>query len=99
MRVIAGNWRAAVTNLGSGVMDFFYEPAKGLVKSPKDFGKGLVARHWLAANALTTRLRCGQGLAVARYQHLRWRLWQRQQGAVRRLWFACTFRTSAAGDG
>jgi len=28
-------------NLGTGVVDFFYEPAQGLVKSPEDFGLGL----------------------------------------------------------
>jgi hypothetical protein len=27
--------------LGSGVQDFFYEPVKGWVKSPHDFGRGL----------------------------------------------------------
>ncbi len=30
-----------VSNLGTGLMDFFYEPAKGIVKSPKDFGLGI----------------------------------------------------------
>lgn len=30
-----------VANLGTGVIDFFYEPAQGLVKSPKDFGRGV----------------------------------------------------------
>lgn len=30
-----------VSNLGTGVIDFFYEPAQGLVKSPKDFGRGV----------------------------------------------------------
>jgi hypothetical protein len=29
-----------VQNLGTGVADFFYQPAKGWVKSPKDFGRG-----------------------------------------------------------
>ena len=29
-----------MNNLGTGVADFFYEPAKGWVKSPKDFGEG-----------------------------------------------------------
>lgn len=37
---VLGNPVGLVSSLGSGVMDFFYEPAKGLVKSPKDFGKG-----------------------------------------------------------
>ena len=27
--------------IGTGVMDFFYEPAKGLTESPAAFGKGL----------------------------------------------------------
>ncbi len=26
---------------GTGVLDFFYEPAQGLISSPEDFGKGL----------------------------------------------------------
>lgn len=30
-----------VANLGTGVIDFFYEPAQGLVRSPKDFGRGV----------------------------------------------------------
>eukprot|EP01119_Soliformovum_irregulare_P017031 TRINITY_DN5016_c0_g2_i3.p1 TRINITY_DN5016_c0_g2~~TRINITY_DN5016_c0_g2_i3.p1 ORF type:complete len:2265 (-),score=532.32 TRINITY_DN5016_c0_g2_i3:78-6224(-) len=29
------------TNIGTGFYDFFYEPAKGIVKSPKEFGKGV----------------------------------------------------------
>lgn len=36
-----GNPAALFGSLGSGVKDFFYEPAKGLVQSPKAFGKGL----------------------------------------------------------
>jgi len=36
-----GNPIGLFTNLGTGVADFFFEPAQGLVKSPKDFGKGL----------------------------------------------------------
>ena len=36
-----GNPVSLVSNLGTGVKDFFYEPAQGLVKSPKDFGKGV----------------------------------------------------------
>lgn len=30
-----------VQNLGEGVFDFFTEPAKCLVNSPKDIGKGI----------------------------------------------------------
>lgn len=30
-----------INNLGTGVYDFFHEPAKGITKSPKDFGLGL----------------------------------------------------------
>jgi hypothetical protein len=30
-----------VNNLGSGVYDFFHEPAKGMIQSPQDFGIGL----------------------------------------------------------
>jgi len=36
-----GNPIGLIGNLGSGVADFFYEPAKGLVKSPQDFTIGL----------------------------------------------------------
>lgn len=36
-----GNPVGLVNNLGTGVVDFFYEPAQGLVKSPKDFSVGL----------------------------------------------------------
>jgi vacuolar protein sorting-associated protein 13A/C len=36
-----GNPVGLVGNLGTGVADFFYEPAQGLVKSPKDFSVGL----------------------------------------------------------
>ncbi len=38
---ILGNPLSLFSNLGNGVYDFFYEPAQGLVRSPKDFGKGL----------------------------------------------------------
>lgn len=38
---ILGNPIALVDNLGTGVKDFFYEPAKGLVTSPAAFGTGL----------------------------------------------------------
>lgn len=30
-----------VNNLGTGVYDFFYEPAKGITQSPLQFGKGV----------------------------------------------------------
>ena len=30
-----------LTNIGTGVYDFFYEPARGLVESPDAFGRGL----------------------------------------------------------
>ena len=36
-----GNPVNLLTNLGDGIVDLFYEPAKGLVKSPKHFAKGL----------------------------------------------------------
>jgi hypothetical protein len=36
-----GNPVSLVSNLGTGVRDFFYEPAQGIVKSPQDFGRGL----------------------------------------------------------
>ncbi|GBG24825.1 Vacuolar protein sorting-associated protein 13A [Hondaea fermentalgiana] len=38
---LLGDPRGLVQNLGAGVLDFFYEPALGLVRSPKDFGAGL----------------------------------------------------------
>nr|CCA23853.1 vacuolar protein sortingassociated protein putative [Albugo laibachii Nc14]CCA24037.1 vacuolar protein sortingassociated protein putative [Albugo laibachii Nc14] len=38
---ILGNPIGLVTNLGTGVRDFFYEPAVGMVKSPQDFVVGL----------------------------------------------------------
>src|SRR5206468_2879192 len=34
-----GNPVNLFSNIGSGFSDFFYEPAKGLVVSPKEFGK------------------------------------------------------------
>jgi len=30
-----------VNNLGTGVFEFFHEPAQGIIKSPKDFGTGI----------------------------------------------------------
>jgi hypothetical protein len=41
-----GNPVGLFSSLGTGVLDFFYEPAQGLVKSPEDFGKGLAKVHW-----------------------------------------------------
>jgi len=38
---ILGSPVSLVNNLGTGVYDFFYEPAQGLVRSPKDFLPGL----------------------------------------------------------
>lgn len=38
---IIGNPASMVHNLGTGVHDFFYEPAQGLVQSPKEFVVGL----------------------------------------------------------
>ena len=42
-----GNPSELLSNLGTGLSDFFYEPAKGLVSSPQDFGRG-VARGSLS---------------------------------------------------
>jgi vacuolar protein sorting-associated protein 13A/C len=39
---IIGNPVSLVSTLGTGVYDFFYEPANALVRSPRDFGAGLV---------------------------------------------------------
>ena len=36
-----GNPVGLVNSLGSGVISFFYEPAKGFMKSPKDFREGI----------------------------------------------------------
>jgi len=36
-----GNPAELIGNLGTGIQDFFYEPARGLVKSPQDFGRGV----------------------------------------------------------
>jgi hypothetical protein len=36
-----------VQNLGTGVKDLFYEPAKGITISPKEFGKGLGRVRWI----------------------------------------------------
>lgn len=33
-----GNPVSLISNLGTGVYDFFHEPIKGIVSSPKDFG-------------------------------------------------------------
>ncbi|KAH3745690.1 vacuolar protein sorting-associated protein 13 family protein [Pelomyxa schiedti] len=38
---LLGNPVGLFTNLSTGVMDFFYEPAQGLVTSPQAFGVGL----------------------------------------------------------
>jgi hypothetical protein len=37
-----GNPLSFVSSLGTGVIDFFYEPAQGLIKSPKAFMRGVV---------------------------------------------------------
>lgn len=36
-----GNPANLASNIGGGVKDFFYEPAQGLVRSPKEFVKGI----------------------------------------------------------
>lgn len=38
---IIGNPIQLINELGGGVLNFFYEPAQGLVKSPEAFGRGL----------------------------------------------------------
>jgi vacuolar protein sorting-associated protein 13A/C len=38
---IIGNPLGLVSNLGTGVMDFFYEPSKGIIESPEAFAAGL----------------------------------------------------------
>jgi hypothetical protein len=39
---IIGNPLSFASSLGTGVIDFFYEPAQGLVKSPRAFVRGVV---------------------------------------------------------
>ncbi|CAG9335375.1 VPS13_3 [Blepharisma stoltei] len=39
---ILGNPIGLLNNLGTGFVDFFYEPAQGLINSPMSFGKGLL---------------------------------------------------------
>eukprot|EP00736_Rhodelphis_marinus_P007126 Rmarinus@m.9219 len=38
---LLGNPVGLMSNVGTGVIDFFYEPAQGITKSPADFGAGL----------------------------------------------------------
>ncbi|KNC49059.1 vacuolar protein sorting-associated protein 13C [Thecamonas trahens ATCC 50062] len=38
---VLGNPVGLFNNLGTGVADFFVEPAKGITQSPREFGKGL----------------------------------------------------------
>jgi len=38
---VLGNPVGLFSNISTGVMDFFYEPAKGMVESPQAFAKGL----------------------------------------------------------
>jgi vacuolar protein sorting-associated protein 13A/C len=70
---VLGNPINFVQNLGTGVRDFFYEPAKGIAISPKEFGKRigrateLMARKTLfavfdAASKVTENL--GKGVAA-----------------------------------
>eukprot|EP00468_Gymnochlora_sp_CCMP2014_P003427 CAMPEP_0167746448 /NCGR_PEP_ID=MMETSP0110_2-20121227/3718_1 /TAXON_ID=629695 /ORGANISM="Gymnochlora sp., Strain CCMP2014" /LENGTH=3805 /DNA_ID=CAMNT_0007631213 /DNA_START=35 /DNA_END=11452 /DNA_ORIENTATION=- len=70
---ILGNPVQLVGNLGEGVIDFFYEPAMGLVSSPQDFGRGLargtssLLKHTVtgifgAASKVTGKL--AEGIAV-----------------------------------
>ena len=51
--------------LGTGVKDFFYEPAEGLMKSPTAFGKGvakgtmsLVGNTTSGVLGFTTKITC-----------------------------------------
>jgi hypothetical protein len=36
-----GNPISIMSNIGTGVKDFFYEPIAGIVHGPKEFGKGI----------------------------------------------------------
>jgi hypothetical protein len=53
---VLGNPVSLVSGVGSGVKDFFYEPAQGLVSSPKDFGTGLVKGSASLLRSVTTGL-------------------------------------------
>ena len=40
---LRGSPIALINNLGTGVLDFFYEPAKGFIHGPEDFARGVAA--------------------------------------------------------
>ena len=57
--------RTTPIQLGTGVKDFFYEPAEGLMKSPTAFGKGvakgtmsLVGNTTSGVLGFTTKITC-----------------------------------------
>lgn len=52
---IIGNPVGLVSNLGDGVMDFFYEPAQCLMERPSDFGRGVAK----GSSSLVTHLSGG----------------------------------------
>eukprot|EP00457_Paulinella_chromatophora_P000029 gb/GEZN01000029.1/.p1 GENE.gb/GEZN01000029.1/~~gb/GEZN01000029.1/.p1 ORF type:complete len:3687 (-),score=441.49 gb/GEZN01000029.1/:130-11190(-) len=69
---VIGNPVGLLSNLGSGVHDAFYEPYKGLVKSPKDFALGvhkggkslLLSMSGLAGSLSKISRTFGKGAAV-----------------------------------
>lgn len=58
---VLGNPVGVVSALGSGVRDFFVEPAAGIVRSPAEFGKGLTK----GSKSLLTGTMVGLGLGVS----------------------------------
>lgn len=58
---ILGNPVGVVTALGTGVRDFFVEPAQGLVRSPAEFGRGLMR----GTGSLMTHTVVGLGVGVS----------------------------------
>jgi len=59
---VLGNPLDLVSRLGSGVKDFFYEPAKGLVKSPRAFSSGLAR----GSRSLIANITTGAASAISR---------------------------------
>lgn len=51
----------AAGNVGSGVVSFFYEPYRGIVQSPEEFGKGLAT----GTKALVVKLVYGVSLTAS----------------------------------
>eukprot|EP01028_Stygiella_incarcerata_P000862 TRINITY_DN1135_c0_g1_i6.p1 TRINITY_DN1135_c0_g1~~TRINITY_DN1135_c0_g1_i6.p1 ORF type:complete len:2894 (+),score=752.90 TRINITY_DN1135_c0_g1_i6:116-8797(+) len=60
-----GNPVGLFRGLGTGVMDFFQEPAQGIVKGPKEFATGVRrGTHSMVKNTLSSALGTAQSLAT-----------------------------------